>query len=74
MKRQDLESMQISDMARIAEDRIADVLLLLDGILGEAEPQTKDAQLCISFLEDFNAKLDKEWERFSPYLHEIAGG
>ena len=74
MKRQDLETLTIQEMAQAAEDRIVDVLLLLDGILGEAKPKTEDAQLCISFIEDFNAILDRSWERASPYLHEIAGG
>lgn len=73
MNRKDLEYLTVSEMAQAAEDRIADVLLLLDGILGEAEPQTKDAEQAISFVDTFEARLKSSWQIVSPYLHEVAG-
>ena len=66
-----IENLEVTDMASMAEDRIIDVINLLDGILNNTEIQTKEA---VDNMSDLCDIIERAYNRAKSSLNELQQG
>jgi hypothetical protein len=73
MTPKDLEAKTLSDMAGMVERRVTDVLILLEQIVFQAEPQNKKAESDIAILNNLRYRIALEYRRAKSSLNELQG-
>ena len=69
-----IENLEVTDMASMAEDRIIDVINLLDGILNNTEIQTKEAVDTVDNMSDLCDIIERAYNRAKSSLNELQQG
>ena len=73
MTPKDLRTQTLSEMAGMVERRITDILVLLEQIVFEADPQNQEAEEDICDLCDFNDTIASAYDKAKSALNELQG-
>jgi len=73
MTPKDLEAKTLSDMAGMVERRVTDVLILLEQIAWQADPQNQEAESNIAILNNLRYRIALEYRRAKSSLNELQG-
>ena len=73
MTPKDLRTKTLSDMAGMVERRITDILVLLEQIVFEANPQNQEAESDIAILNNLNYKIAQAYNIAKSSLNELQG-
>ena len=73
MTPKNLKEKTVSEMAGMVERRIIDVLILLEQIMFQGEPQTSDAKDDFGNISDFALLIERAYGRAKSSLNELQG-